>query len=315
MKKLFLFLLVTLVLFTLASYLLIPKNISISSAITVKTTDLGTERFTMDENKWAFWWQSEDGNRVNRPNDKEFKQGSDSYRLAEKYYKSASIRIRHNSRELKSRLMVIPLALDSTGIEWKSSMASGTDPFSRLAGYLEAKKIKNNMDAVLQNLKNFLSNVENVYGIPIERNFLKDTLYVTSKNSLTTTPSNKEIYALIKKITAYAVSKGANVTGSPIFNVTTMADNRYQLMTGVPVDKNIAETNAFSLKHMVRGSFIITEVLGGDESVKKASKSLQQYFSDYRKTSMAMNFNMLVTDRMYQPDSSKWITKLYQPVY
>lgn len=315
MKKLLLFLLLTLVLFTLASYWLIPKNINISSAITVKTTDLGTERFLMDENKWAFWWHADSRKGTNSGGGKVFEQGNDSYQLAEKYYKSVSIRIRHNNRELDSRLMVIPLALDSTGIEWKSSMVSGSDPFSRLFDYLEAKKIKKNMDAVLQNLGNFLSSVENVYGIPIERNFLKDTLYVTAKNLLTTTPSNREIYALIEKITAYAVSKGARVTGSPIFNVTTMADNRYQLMAGVPVDKNIAETNAFSLKHMVRGSFIITEVLGGDESVNKASKSLQQYFSDYRKTSMAMNFTMLVTDRMYQPDSSKWITKLYRPVY
>ena len=69
------------------------------------------------------------------------------------------------------------------------------------------------------------------------------------------------------------------------------------------------------MKNMVKGNFMISEVVGGDYSVNKASKSLQQYFTDFHLTSMAMSFTMLVTDRILQPDSSKWITKLYQPVY
>jgi ABC-type spermidine/putrescine transport system permease subunit I len=66
---------------------------------------------------------------------------------------------------------------------------------------------------------------------------------------------------------------------------------------------------------MVKGSFMVTEVLGGDSTISKASHNMEQYFQDFRRTSMAMNFTMLVTDRQLQPDSSKWITKLYHPVY
>ena len=40
-----------------------------------------------------------------------------------------------------------------------------------------------------------------------------------------------------------------------------------------------------------------------------------KYFQDYKKISMAMSFTMLVTDRMLQTDSSRWITRLYEPVY
>jgi hypothetical protein len=94
-----------------------------------------------------------------------------------------------------------------------------------------------------------------------------------------------------------------------------MDEGRYQLMAAVPVNKHLPESAAFSMKYMVKGSFMITEVAGGDSTINKASQNMQQYFQDYRKTSMAMNFTMLVTDRILQPDSSKWVTKLCMPVY
>ncbi|MEO6637337.1 MAG: hypothetical protein ABIN25_03605, partial [Ginsengibacter sp.] len=244
-----------------------------------------------------------------------YMDGLDEYKMVEKFYKSASIRINHNTKELASKLSVISLAVDSTGIEWICAFETGADPFTRLSRFMEAKEIKTNMDEVLTHMKLFLSKTENIYGIPVERNYLKDTLYVTTKITVPVYPSNATIYDLIKKIQVYAAKNGANQTGSPIFNVTEMDNNKLQLMAGIPVDKNFPESGGFSLKHMVRGSFMITEVVGGDDAIHKASKSLQQYFADYRKTSMAMNFTMLVTDRMYQADSSKWITKLYQPVY
>lgn len=313
MKKIFLFVLIAILLFIAGSYLLIPGTIRLSSTKTIKTTDIGTERFLMDANKWQLWW----GDDV-KPGDSAsatFTQNGNQYHLAEKYYKAADILIAHEGKELHSKMLVIPLALDSTGIEWKCNLPAGNNPIGRISAYFDAQKIKKNMDTVLKKLSSFLSKVENVYGIPIERNYLKDTLYVTGKKTLTARPSLLQIYDLIHTIEAYALQNGTRKTGSPIYNVTTMGDNRYQLMAGIPVDKNIPEKDGFSLKHMVRGSFIITEVQGGDNAVNKAAKSLQQYFADYRKTSMAMNFTMLVTDRLYQPDSTQWITKLYQPVY
>ena len=317
MKKLLLVLLVALVVFVTGIYLFIPSNLTISSATTVKTTDNGVERFVMDESKWALWWHYKNPYEATylKAPATFFNTNGDDFSMGDKFYKSVAIHIKHHDKQLESKLLVVRLALDSTGIEWKCIMEAGSNPFSRFSNYLQAKQIKQNMDEVLANLKGFLSKDDNVYGIPIERNYLKDTLYVTAKTVVTAYPSTQTIYELIKKIKAYITANGGNQTGSPIFHVTDFGNHQLQLMAGVPTDKNMAEKDGFNVKHMVRGSFMITEVVGGDYSIDKASKILQQYFSDYHKTSMAMNFTMLVTDRILQPDSSKWITKLYQPVY
>jgi hypothetical protein len=41
---------------------------------------------------------------------------------------------------------------------------------------------------------------------------------------------------------------------------------------------------------------------------------MQLYFDDYDKTSMAITFQYLVTDRIKEADTAKWITEIYAPV-
>ena len=316
MKKLLIVLLVILALFVAGVYVFIPSSITVSSVTTVKTTDNGTERFLMDESKWPVWWNYTDSTLAPKAAaSQKLLMNGDEYYLKEKFYKAVSIQIKHQSYSLSSKMIIVRLSLDSTGIEWKANIEAGNNPINRLVSFLEARKIKKNMDEVLHNAQRFLSKNENLYGISIERNTLKDTLYVTSKIMLSTYPSTQAIYELIKKIQVFLAKNGASQTGSPIFNVTDFGSHDFQLMAGVPTNKKLLEKEGFSMKNMVKGNFMISEVVGGDYSVNKASKSLQQYFTDFHLTSMAMSFTMLVTDRILQPDSSKWITKLYQPVY
>lgn len=313
MKKLLLILLVVLALFTSSLYLFIPGKIIIDCSVAVKTTDVGTERFLIDETKWPLWWNY--GTNGDRQAGPVFTHNGYSFEQTGQFYKSVDIVISKEKRRLLSKLMIISLAVDSTSLQWKAEFITSRNPFIRITDYLEAKQIKKDMNEILGGLKNFLSATENIYGIRIERTRLRDTLYVSSKQMLPANPSVKEIYQLIDKIKTYIKQNGTEPSGSPIYNATRMDEGRYQLMAAVPVNKHLPETAVFSMKYMVKGSFMITEVAGGDSTINRASKNMQQYFQDYRKTSMAMNFTMLVTDRILQPDSSKWVTKLCMPVY
>lgn len=316
MKKLLLVLVVLLILFCISSYIFIPARIDIGSSAVMRASENGTQRFAIEEKNWPAWWSpAVEYNGPRKGPQDSFMANGDIFKLTEKLYKSAKINIQHGILQVPSELVIIPLGVDSTGIQWRCSLETGFNPFKRYSQYLAAAEIKKNMDIVLFRLRSFLDKTENVYGIRIERVSTIDTLLVTSKTVLSTYPSTPRIYELIKTIQAYATRNGARQAGNPIYNVTRTNDNQLQLMAAVPVDKEIKPRDRFLFKRMVRGSFMVTEVVGGEYTVEKAAQSLKQYFEDYRKTSMAINFTMLVTDRMYQPDTTKWITKIYQPVY
>lgn len=315
MKKWLLFLLTLIVLFAAGTYIFIPSVISISSAEVAKTTDVGAERVIIDENKWLQWWNYGHKEMASGLPQEGFRMGGYLCKQTGKFYKSTGISIANNEHTLDSRLVIVGLGIDSTGLQWTCQLPTGNDPLSRFLHYREAIQIKKNMDEVLANLRDFLSKTENVYGISVERTQLKDTLYVSAKTQTGTYPSLKDIYTLLGKINGYLARNNSPATGSPIYNITQMEQNRYQLMAAVPTDRMLKETDGFAMKNMIKGSFIVTEAVGGEKEVSNAWQNLRQYFQDYRKTSMAMNFTMLVTDRMLQPDSSKWVTKLYMPVY
>jgi hypothetical protein len=62
------------------------------------------------------------------------------------------------------------------------------------------------------------------------------------------------------------------------------------------------------------GNILITEVKGGQNEITNAYKQIQNYVSDYNRSAPAIPFESLVTDRRKEPDSSKWITRIYYPV-
>lgn len=316
MKKILLIFLAVIALGCIGTYVFIPGKLTITSAAVMAASENGTHRFILDKSNWRRWWNYGDTAmlQVKEPGDS-FIMNGDRFALTEPFYKSAKIQIRHDQRVIETNLILIPLQIDSTGIEWKYAVTTSANPLKRFRQYTEAKEIKKNMDKVLSHLAAFLSKIDNVYGIHIEKTSVKDTLLALAKSELSTYPGNRDIYQLIQKIQTFIKTQGAVQNGSPIFNVTELEKNRFQLMCAVPIDKVITGNNTFSFKRMVRGNFMVSEVTGGDSTVKKASASLQQFFEDYHKTSMAINFTMLITDRMYQPDTAKWITKLYFPVY
>ena len=296
-----------------AVYAFIPSRITITSSAIAAAPDVAIERLLMDESHWPAWWKNCDLRKFQTAT---LSQDQYTLSLKQKLYKSLQFDIgAPDQKTVTSSLTLIPLRKDSTGFEWSCQLEAGNNPFQRLQNYRKARAIKSLLDSSLQPCVQFFSNTENVYGIQIERTKLPDTLFVTAKKQFNTKPNQQDIYSLIKQIEAYIQSQASKPSGSAIFNISQLTESQFQLMAGVPVSFRIKETKPFEIKYMVPGSFLVTEVVGGDYSVQHSARQLKQYFQDYKKTSMAMSFTMLVTDRSLQPDSSRWITRLYEPVY
>lgn len=316
MKKVILFLVIAFILFAAGTYLFIPSRLNVSSTDVVHSSENGVVRHALDEKNWPLWWNYQrDSNSAVRQAATSFTKGGDSFFISTKFYKSADITILHGNNPIVTKFLIVPLSNDSTRVIWHYGIASSLNPFTRFIQYREAAGIRRNMDSVLVNLHGFLGKLQNVYGIPIARTSIQDTLFVSAKTTLKVYPHTPDVYSLLKKIRSYVAANGSKQSGNPIYNITPLGNGEFQLMAAIPVDKAVTENATFTNKKMVKGSFMVTEVVGGEQAVDNAWKSLLEYFTDYRKTSMAINFSMLITDREYQPDSSKWITRLYQPVY
>lgn len=296
-------------------YVFIPARIQVTAALKIPSSENGTVRYLL-EKPWDKWWNYKDslssyfsssGNR--------YLCNGDTFILGKMYHNSADVEIINAGDKVPSRFVAVSLMVDTTGVQWSLELAAGSNPFSRFSRYRQASAIKKNLDLVLRHFASFMALPENVYGLSLARTSITDTLLVSTKQEFSTLPGTEAVYAQVKQLQDYAAHSGAMQTGHPIFHITALDGHRYELMTALPVDKALPDQGRFAFKRMIPGSFIVSEVRGGEYTVDQAQQRLKQFFSDYRKTSMAIDFQMLVTDRLQTPDTSLWITRLYEPVY
>jgi effector-binding domain-containing protein len=194
-------------------------------------------------------------------------------------------------------------------------MKMSNNPFKRVQQYLKAKKIHGGMSYILEQLKQFVSNKRNVYGLIIERTLVTDSLLVTSKTKTNNYPSQQEYYDLIKKLQDYIATNGASPANYPMLNIAEIDNNNFVTTVAIPVNKVLPDKGPILFKRMFPGKILTAEVKGGMYSIEKGFKQLNHYISDHQLSTPAIPFQSLITDRLLETDTSKWITKLYYPIY
>jgi hypothetical protein len=297
-------------------YIFIPSNLVILNISTFNCTPNGAYRYLSEENKWRKWWVSAVPDAAGKIDfmKQPLTYGSSTYHITEQFTNGVSVLIGDKNDTVPSSLQLFAKGTDSVLLEWRCHLTSSRNPFKRMLQYRRAVAIKNNMTGVIENMRAFLENTDNIYTISIRESSTTDSLLIATKNISTFYPGTLEIYNFLKPLKAYIMKEGAIETGQPMVNVTKLNDHQFQTMVAIPIDKGLNAEGDFFPRTLVHGHFMVAEIKGGPYTVNKALEEMQLYFEDYKKTSMAIPFQSLITDRMKEPDTSKWVTKIYAPV-
>jgi effector-binding domain-containing protein len=171
------------------------------------------------------------------------------------------------------------------------------------------------MNVILENFLSYIVNTKNIYGINIERKMVRDTIVATSTMASPSYPETRKVYSLIDEVKSYAGNKGSKPVNVPMLNVSRDPRGGYLTMVAVPINKNIEPGNGVKINHLVPGNILVTEIKGGRGKIEEGFNQLKFYINDFKLTSPAMPFESLVTDRTMEPDTSRWVTRIYYPIY
>jgi len=314
MRKWIFIMIICVAILTAALYFFIPSNIEISKVVIINCTVTGAYRNFSEENNWAYWGLVKNISSRSPASDPSFKYGSIFYSITEKLRNELVVQMENSHFKINSNIRLITRGEDSVIIIWKCSLPSGMNPITKIRHYNDAVNISNNMRNILQNARNYLENSKNVYGISISQSSISDTCLLATKYSFPDYPSTREIYNAVSNLKTFAFEHGSIIIGKPLLNVDKLNDHIFQTMIAIPVNRDLSATGNVFSRRMVPGRFMIADVIGGIYTVNKAIEQLQLYFADYQKTSMAIPFQSLITDRSAEPDTSKWLTRIYAPV-
>jgi hypothetical protein len=284
--------------------LLLPRQVTVSASVAIHTPSAAVRRCLTQKEQWDKWWPHHATGLQYREQN-----------FSADPMNSLLVRVPVQDSVASSLIMPIGVTRDSTIVTWTTFLPPSANPAQRLRNWMQARRLKGEFRQVLTRLKAFAEKPENLYGFSVKEGRVKDPYLVAIKDSSKTYPSTEAVYAQVERLQAYIRSAGAREAGSPMLHVGTSDSSTYSYMVALPVDRLLPDHGAIKQKRMVLGQILEAEVRGGDYTVRRGMAALQDYVEDYKRQSPAIPYASLTTDRTREPDTTKWITRLYYPVF
>ncbi|MFL5739529.1 MAG: hypothetical protein ACJ75B_04885 [Flavisolibacter sp.] len=294
-------------------YLFIPSEIEVSASTGIFCTEKNVNDCVHDTAVWKRWWPADE--KHHEVQNHLFRYNGDEYLIKQPLANGAEIQLTHGNTAYPTKFMVLPGGKDSALVIWSTGIHAGRNPLSRLSAYFKGKEIQDNLESILAHLHDFAQHTENLYGFPIERTTFTDTVLLATRFSTSSYPDLSSIYAAIHDIRVQIARAGAVEKDHPMLNVHAIDSNHYETMVAICTDRMIDAPPPFFLSRMVamKDRFLKTEVQGGPGRIRQAHEAVIRYMEDHFLSQPAIPFEILVTERNQEKDSSKWKTVIFYP--
>ncbi len=312
MKQTFAVVISLVILFLGITYFVLPNKSSISVSVKAIAPLTCVQRVLSNKTLSAKWLPKE-GKQLSA---NEFLLDDCTFTFVSDNFQNNSIYVKYKNAMANSMVISSP-ARDSSFTSVSFQFANSNNPFTRFANYFTYKHIETATKKLLNSLQTFLSKTENIYGVSMKREILKDSTLIALKSVSKNYPTVVEIYKNIDILKAYATSKGAAENNPPMLNIYKDGENGYAFMVALPINKWLENNGNITAKRMLAGGNILEsgEIKGGVYTVDNYLKELENFRADINGMSPAIPYQSLITDRSKESDTSKWITKLYFPVF
>ncbi len=318
MRKLFYLLAATLLIFFPAVYIFIPNQIVVSKSELVESSERIIAAHLNYNRGRQKWWPAQDDIKT------ESKLAADTgtitldgyqFHFMDPRFNLTEVLIKKGNLEIESVITWEAMPKNLMKITWIGTFTTSVNPFKRVAEYQKAVMLKKNMRTILDNLLGYIVSSENIYGFNFRRETVRDTVLATATINSKTYPGLPEIYNLIDSVKRFSKAKNAKQQNPPMLNISVTESGGYRTMIAIPINRVIEQNENIAVKRMVPGNILVVRVTGGPNTIEKAFDQMKIYMRDFKLTSPAIPFQSLVTNRIAEPDTAKWVTELYYPIF
>lgn len=307
MKKV-LYILVPILFLLIISYLL-PTQKPTTETISVSMPVDAITRVVTNQKDWAKWFP---GTKVNDSVYTYYESPITIHKVLMNGFKATMV---NKGVEVDLDFSFMADYNAKTSFTLKTVMKITYNPFLRFKQFLSLNSVENDCKRLLYQMQDYFSDVEKVYGFPIEMQKVPNSSYVSTKQTYDHEPTTDEIYALIDEVNEFIDGVEVKIVNYPILNVFKEDSSSYTAMVAVATERDIPSNGKFMLKNMMLGNIVVCEVTGDKNVIRQCNEAVKNYVQDHRKTSPAISFERLITNRRTVQDSTKWRTTINYPVF
>ncbi len=303
-----LYILIPVLVFLIVSYLL-PSEKPTTETVTVPMPVDAVTRVMTNQKDWAKWFP---GTKQNDSTYTYYESPITIHKVLMNGFKATLV---NKGMEVDIDFSFIADHNATTSFTLKTVMKLSYNPLLRFKQFLSLNAVENDSKRLLYQIQDYFSDVSKVYGYPIQMQKVPNSSYVSTKQTYDHEPTTDEIYALLDEVNEFIAGVEVKIVNYPILNVYKEDSASYTAMVAVATERDIPSSGKFLLKNMMLGNIVVCEVTGDKTVIAKCNEAVKNYVQDHRKTSPAISFERLITNRRTIRDSTVWRTTINYPVF
>ncbi len=274
------------------------RSKSVNNAVLLNTSEAAVQRHLIDKKNWPKWWPGE------QRNDSTFSFMEVNYVYQKPLINGCELRLESGIQKSLGSLAFV--ALNDTTIQLQWVAYKGAEPTSSM---------KESMQSLLVQAQQFFSLQEKLYGFKVGVTRVPNPHLISTKKAFAQYPTVAEVYAMIDQLQQHAKAKNVKQVNSPMLHVNKAEyGTGFEAMVAIPIESKLEESGTIKPKFMIQGALLETEIMGGTYKVEQCINEMKNYLQDNKLSSPAIPYQSLISDRRIA-DSSKWVTKIYYPVF
>lgn len=288
---------------------LLPTTKTVTQSVNVDCPIDALTRNISNPAYWNKWWP---GKKLN----------DSSYTFNEKTIQIKTVLLNGFNGQTETDGKQIPIALQALSLDSYTSQINITTQYqfsknvlTKLLQYLSLSSDKTTFSQFLNHIQTVFSSTEKTYGFKIERQKVPNSSYISVKQSFNHHPTTEEVYSMINELQQYIAKLESKEMSAPILNIHTDNNKEYDVMVAIATVRDLPSTDKYCLKNMMLGNIMVAEVKGDRKRIDECIQAMKYYISDYRKSSPAIYFERLITNRLTENDSTKWVTTINYPIF
>lgn len=202
--------------------------------------------------------------------------------------------------------------LDSiTLVTWGFKTDLGKNPFARYFGLMMDKYVGgdfekglNNLDSIAGNLSPYIVKVKELNGFN----------YVSIRQNCSWENVSSLMADSYGKLMTYIKRSGARMTDSPYAIYHNMDEGMMDLEMGIPVDRILVAKGSILSGSYKASPVAEVDYYGFYDKLGEAHNALQDWVIKMNLELNGSPMEQYVTDPSLEPDTSKWLTRIYYPV-
>ncbi len=308
MKRFLLLVLSFLVIITIVGFLL-PSNNTYTIKINSPIPFDGISRVIVNKGDWKRWWPGE------IVNDSTITYKDAKFNIKTILLNGFELTGSLDNRSINFSFQSSATYNAETAITMTATVSLSRNPFIKVFQNIVSGGAVKTLNELFNNIGTALSDVKKVYGFDIKLGKVPNSSYVSTSKYFDHQPGMEEVYSLIKEVEDYVVAENGKIVNDPILNISKESENKYMAMVALATDRDLPTKGKFLLKQMMLGNIVVSQVKGGPSAIQQCRQAVQFYVNDYRKVSPAISFERLLTNRLTEKDSTKWLTTINYPVF